>query len=127
MIFFLLPAQDEYRKRNVFLPIINNEVVSSMSSDFKAGITKLGQLILAGSPADKMLKPWQSSQFGFWNNNGDTIEDLRSRTIYTTDAIGLRTLDEAKKLIIYTVPNVQHLEWLYNKDVIDQYIIPHLD
>lgn len=84
-------------------------------------------MVLIGGPDDEMIRPWQSSQFGFWKNNDTIIEELRNRTIYQNDSIGLKTLDESKKLILQTVPGVKHIEWLWNTTVIDQYIIPHLD
>lgn len=57
----------------------------------------------------------------------ETVVQLHDRDIYKRDLIGLRTLDQSKKLHFVTVPNVTHFDWHKNIDVIDKYIIPHLD
>lgn len=115
-----------YFKYSQFLPFVNNERESLNTSDFKAGLTKLKQMILIGGPDDGVITPWQSSQFGYYENN-ETVIDMRNRSIYQTDAIGLKTLDKLKKLTIYTVPGIPHFMWHKNTTLVDLYILPHLD
>lgn len=52
---------------------------------------------------------------------------LRERQLYTEDAIGLRELDEAKKLELVSVPHIIHMAWHLNRTLIDEVIVPHLD
>lgn len=49
------------------------------------------------------------------------------RTIYTEDAIGLKTLHKKDKLRIVTVPGIDHFMWHLNVSICDNYILPFLD
>ncbi|XP_033232191.1 lysosomal thioesterase PPT2 homolog [Belonocnema kinseyi] len=118
--------QKLYYKYSQFLPFINNEMRSTNTTDFKAGLTKLKKIVLIGGPDDGVITPWQSSQFGYFDDNGTVIE-LRERPTYQNDLIGLKTLDKKKKLILHTVPGVSHFEWHINVSIVDQFIIPYLD
>ncbi|XP_008543172.1 lysosomal thioesterase PPT2 homolog [Microplitis demolitor] len=118
--------QKLYFEYSKFLPLVNNEEQSGNSSDFKLGLTKLKKLVLIGGPDDGVITPWQSSQFGYYKFN-ETVVEMRNREIYQTDAIGLKTLDKAKKLMTYTVPGVTHDQWHKNMTLVDLYILPHLD
>lgn len=50
---------DMYLKFSVFLPYINNEIISGNSTD-KAALTSLDKFILIGGPNDGVITPWQS-------------------------------------------------------------------
>lgn len=52
--------QDMYLKFSVFLPYINNEIISGNSTDFNAALTSLDKFILIGGPNDGMIIPLQS-------------------------------------------------------------------
>lgn len=52
--------QDLYLKFSVFLPYINNEILSVNSTDFKHAFTRLEKLVLIGGPNDGVITPWQS-------------------------------------------------------------------
>lgn len=113
-------------KYSKFLPFVNNEATSLNTTLFKTALTKLKKMILIGGPDDGVITPWQSSQFGYYNNNA-TVVDMREREIYQTDAIGLKTLDNEKKLTIHTVPQIPHFMWHKNISIVDNYILPYLD
>jgi palmitoyl-protein thioesterase len=81
---------------------------------------------LTGGPDDDVITPWQSSHFGFYNENGDVVP-LHQRSIYTDDTIGLKTLDELGKLHLMSFADVRHYAWHLNITVIDQALLPHLD
>ena len=83
-------------------------------------------MVLIGGPDDGVITPWQSSQFGYYDNN-ETVIELRDRPTYHDDLIGLKTLDEQKKLIMHTVPGVPHFEWHLNVSIVDQFLLPYLD
>ncbi|XP_054284983.1 lysosomal thioesterase PPT2 homolog [Macrosteles quadrilineatus] len=116
--------QDLYFKFNNFLPLINNEA-DDYQDEFKRGIAKLRNLVLIGGPDDGVISPWQSSQFGCYDENEDVI-DMFDRDIYKQDLFGLKTLDEAGKLTRYMVAGVPHHKWHSNLSVIDHYILPWL-
>ncbi|XP_037959651.1 lysosomal thioesterase PPT2 homolog [Teleopsis dalmanni] len=117
---------DMYLEYSVFLPIINNEIKNSNSTDFKSALIRLDQMILIGGPNDGVITPWESSHFAYYNGSLDVIP-LSQREIYTTDAIGLKTLKENDKLKIIVKPFVHHLTWHTNRHVIREVILPYLN
>ncbi|KAJ8687302.1 hypothetical protein QAD02_023096 [Eretmocerus hayati] len=118
--------QELYYKYSRFLPFVNNEEITPNTTIFKAGLTKLNKMVLIGGPDDGVITPWQSSHFGYYNKN-ETVVEMRDRVEYKNDLIGLRTLDEQKKLVTHIVPGVTHFQWHANVSVIDKYILPYLD
>ena len=105
---------------------MNNEINSFNNSDYKIGLTKLKHMILIGGPNDGVITPWESSHFGYYDNN-NTVIDMRDRNIYKFDTIGLKTLDKQGKLKIITVPGISHTEWHRNISIVDQFLLPYLD
>ncbi|PNF32079.1 Lysosomal thioesterase PPT2-like protein [Cryptotermes secundus] len=117
--------QSLYRSYSRFLPYVNNEVLSSQSNSYKDGITRLRKLVLIGGPDDGVITPWQSSQFGYFDENEEVME-MRDRKVYVLDKFGLKTLDKKRRLTLIEVNGVSHLDWHTNETVIDKYIIPFL-
>ena len=118
--------QELYYKYSKFLPFVNNERITTNTTLFKEGLTKLKKMVLIGGPDDGVITPWQSSQFGYYDTN-ETVVDMRDRDDYKRDLIGLRTLDKQKKLITHTVPGVPHFMWHKNTTLVDEFILPYLD
>ncbi|CAB0040176.1 unnamed protein product [Trichogramma brassicae] len=118
--------QELYYKYSRFLPFVNNEKITSNTSTFKEGLTKLQRMVLIGGPDDGVITPWQSSQFGYYNVN-ETVVEMRDRDEYQNDLIGLKTLDKNKKLILHTVPGIPHFMWHKNMSIVDEFILPYLD
>uniref|UniRef100_A0A1I8PK54 palmitoyl-CoA hydrolase n=1 Tax=Stomoxys calcitrans TaxID=35570 RepID=A0A1I8PK54_STOCA len=117
--------QELYLEYSVFLPYINNEITSSNSTDFKNALTRLDKVVLIGGPNDGVITPWQSSHFGYYNDDMEVVP-VNKRKIYTSDDIGLKTLADHGKLLIIVKPFVHHLIWHTNKRVIQEVIMPHL-
>ncbi|XP_044751537.1 lysosomal thioesterase PPT2 homolog [Coccinella septempunctata] len=118
--------QELYHNFSQYLPYINNELKSTRSAQFKNALTKLNKMVLIGGPDDNVITPWESSQFGFYNDNM-TVVNLISRPLYQQDLIGLKTLDESGRLDLITVPGVNHFMWHLNVSIVDNYIINYLD
>ncbi|KAG6802529.1 lysosomal thioesterase PPT2 isoform X1 [Apis mellifera caucasica] len=118
--------QKLYYKYSNFLPYVNNEKNSTKLSAFKEGLTKLKRMVLVGGPEDGVITPWQSSHFGYYDDN-ETVINMRDRSIYKDDLIGLKTLDESGRLVLITVPNVPHYEWHKNISIVDDFLLPYLD
>lgn len=118
--------QSLYMKYSEFLPLINNEKISSNSTPFKMGMERLNKLVLIGGPNDGVITPWQSSHFSYFNESLDVVPFYK-RKIFLDDSIGLKKLLEAEKLIIIVKPHVHHLSWHTNRKVINQVIMPYLD
>ncbi|KAF2896367.1 hypothetical protein ILUMI_09806 [Ignelater luminosus] len=115
-----------YYNYSEFLPFINNEIASNKSEEFKVGLMKLNKMILIGGPDDNVITPWQSSQFGYYNRN-ESVINVMHRDIYVEDKIGLKTLDKQHKLILITVPGVDHFMWHMNVSIVDKFVLPYLD
>ncbi|OAD61114.1 Lysosomal thioesterase PPT2 like protein [Eufriesea mexicana] len=118
--------QELYYKYNTFLPYVNSEIPSIKLSTNKRGLTKLKRMVLVGGPEDGVITPWQSSHFGYYDAN-ETVIDMRDRSIYKDDLIGIRTLDESERLTLITVPNIPHNEWHKNVSIVDDILLPYLD
>lgn len=118
--------QNLYHEYSKFLPYVNNEIDVYNNSDYKTGLIKLKRMILIGGPDDGVITPWQSSHFGYYDNSSSVIE-MRDRTIYKNDAIGLKTLDKQGKLKLITVPGIPHTEWHKNISIVDKFLLPYLD
>ncbi|XP_034668213.1 lysosomal thioesterase PPT2 homolog [Drosophila subobscura] len=118
--------QSLYMKYSEFLPLINNEKQTSNSTSFKMGMVRLSKLVMIGGPNDDVITPWQSSHFGYYDEDQEVIP-FNKRKIFTDDSIGIRTLQEAGKLLIIIKPHVHHLGWHTNRAVIHQVILPYLD
>ncbi|XP_069962748.1 lysosomal thioesterase PPT2 homolog isoform X2 [Bactrocera oleae] len=111
--------QDLYHKFSKFLPLINNEIQTYNSSQFKNTLLRLNKMILIGGPNDGVITPWESSHFGYFNTTLNVIP-LHKRPIYIEDAIGLKSLENNGKLIVVIKPFVHHLTWHTNRRVIQE-------
>ncbi|XP_067622196.1 lysosomal thioesterase PPT2 homolog isoform X2 [Eurosta solidaginis] len=118
--------QNMYFKFSKFLPLINNEIRTYNSSQYKQSLLRLSKMVLVGGPNDGVITPWESSHFGFFNESLDIIP-LHKREIYTADTIGLQTLERNGKLIVVIRPFTHHLTWHTNRRVIREIILPYLD
>ncbi|XP_022116472.1 lysosomal thioesterase PPT2 homolog [Pieris rapae] len=118
--------QTLYEEYSVYLPYINNHILSAKSNDFKNNLLSLKRLVLIGGPDDQVITPWQSSQFGYYGMN-ETVIELREQDIYMSDRIGLRALDESGRLHVVTVPGINHFDWHMNVSIVDDYLLPYLD
>eukprot|EP00731_Ephydatia_muelleri_P021332 Em0013g1059a len=92
--------QDLYYQHCDYLPLLNN----GTNPAYKTNFLNLQQLVLIGGPDDGVITPWESSQFGFYEDNSETVADMKSQSFYTKDSFGLRTLDMQGKIARYTIP-----------------------
>ncbi|KAF7859551.1 hypothetical protein EAF04_008632 [Stromatinia cepivora] len=105
----LVPAQyfrdpenlDPYLESSNFLADINNERVLK-NETYKSNMEKLERFVMYVFEDDTTVIPKES---GWWAEvNGTEITPLKERAIYKEDWIGLKTLDEAGKLVFKTIP-----------------------
>lgn len=115
-----------YLKYSTFLPYVNNEVLTTNSSQLRNNLLKLEKMILIGGPSDGVITPWESAHFGFYDENLEVVP-LRERQLYKEDAIGLRQLDEEKRLELVTVENIIHIAWHLNRTLINEVVVSRLD
>ncbi|TGO34166.1 hypothetical protein BHYA_0209g00040 [Botrytis hyacinthi] len=105
----LVPAQyfrdpenlDSYLEYSNFLADINNERVLK-NETYKSNMEKLERFVMYVFEDDTTVIPKES---GWWAEVNDTeVTPLKERAIYKEDWVGLKTLDEAGKLVFETIP-----------------------
>jgi len=112
-----------YITNSQFIAEINNEV--EVKEIYKQRLTALKKFIMVKFESDTIVDPIESEHFGFFEY-GDLkkIVKLEDSRLYKEDRLGLRKLDETKRLIRINLPG-DHLqmprEWFKN-EIINQYI-----
>lgn len=97
-----------YLQNCSYLPVLNNERVTTLSKQYKANILSLTNYVLIWSPNDEVLKPPASGKFSVFDINYNIIP-LEETALYIQDLLGLRTLAERKQLSMYET-NCSHVE-----------------
>jgi len=116
---------DQYLEKSQFIADINNER-SMKNETYKANLVKLENLVLVKNLDDTTVEPRETSHFEFYAPGQDKeILPLRESPLYLEDWIGLRTLDEAGKLVLLEIPG-DHLQvstdWL-KSEIIQKYFV----
>jgi palmitoyl-protein thioesterase len=122
---------DEYLQDNIFLADINNER-EEKNQTYKNHITSLNLMSLVYSTVDDIVIPKESPWFSFFSEGDDsTVVPLNATLQYKEDWIGLRTLNESGRLLLYAIPcphtsfhNEECKEWynLYTKPLLNNYL-----
>ncbi|XP_052673629.1 lysosomal thioesterase PPT2-A-like isoform X1 [Crassostrea angulata] len=108
---------DLYEKFSDFLAPLNNESVSPHITEFKRNFLRIKRMVLIGGPDDGLICPWQSSLFGFYDEN-EIVQDMKKQRYFIEDSFGLRTMSEQKRLFWYNIKGIVHKQWVRNPDVI---------
>ncbi|KAL7123468.1 hypothetical protein ACP275_01G106700 [Erythranthe tilingii] len=113
-----------YLKSCKFLPKLNNERPDDRNPVYKRRFTGLKNLILIMSENETIIKPKESSWFGFYKDgNTKKILQPRQTKLYIEDWIGLKALDKAGRVKFIKVAGV-HIE-LSDVDT-KKYVVPYL-
>lgn len=115
---------EQYLSKNEFLPFLNNEAgTETDKAAIKARFSALNGAMLVMFTKDSMVYPKESEWFQQLNTDMTTVEKLEDSTFYKDDFIGLRALDEAKKVQYVSIEG-DHLQ--FSAEDIDTYFIPFL-
>ncbi|KAF8941597.1 hypothetical protein BGZ58_005547 [Dissophora ornata] len=111
-----------YLERNIFLPDINNEreVKNAM---YKKRLTSINNLVMFMFTEDITVRPKETAWFGFSDETGDIV-DLEEQDQYKEDWLGLRTMDEAGKLV-FDIMEGEHMQFSL-EDFMEKITIPYL-
>jgi hypothetical protein len=61
------------------------------------------------------------------NKNGElSTIGMKNQLFYQNDVFGLKTLNEQDRLVMHNVTNVPHNNWLTQKNLFYEYLLPHL-
>ncbi|KAG0005951.1 hypothetical protein BGZ80_000012 [Entomortierella chlamydospora] len=111
-----------YLERSIFLPDINNELVLKNAA-YAERLSSINKFVMFMFLEDITVKPKETSWFGFQDDNGDVI-DLEDQDQYKEDWLGLRTMDEAGKLI-FDILEGEHMQFSL-EDFTEKITIPYL-
>ncbi|XP_063794217.1 lysosomal thioesterase PPT2 isoform X2 [Pseudophryne corroboree] len=112
---------DMYVQSSDFLAPLNSERPEPNITDWKKNFLRLHRLVLIGGPNDGVITPWESSHFGFYDEN-ETVLDMKQQQVYIDDVFGLRTLDRRGAVTVYSIPDVMHTMWHSNETVFHECI-----
>ncbi|XP_017274961.1 lysosomal thioesterase PPT2 isoform X2 [Kryptolebias marmoratus] len=120
--------RDLYLNNSEYLALLNSErpnpnstemhesKESSWSTEWKKNFLRIQKLVLIGGPDDGVITPWQSSQFGFYDDN-ETVVEMQHQDMYLKDVFGLKTLAARGDLILCSFPGIEHVKWHSNETV----------
>ncbi|XP_048849384.1 lysosomal thioesterase PPT2 [Brienomyrus brachyistius] len=108
--------RDMYINSSDYLAVLNSERPNSNTTVWKNNFLRIKKLVLIGGPDDGVITPWQSSLFGFYDDN-ETVVDMKHQDVYLRDLFGLKTLDARGDLVTCVVPDVLHTKWHSNYTV----------
>ncbi|KAI3468997.1 hypothetical protein Pfo_025660 [Paulownia fortunei] len=123
--YMKLPKNIEgYLKRCRFLPKLNNERPDERNPVYKKRFSSLKNLVLIMNENDTVIKPKESSWFGYYAD-GDLKRILQPQEtkLYTEDWIGLKTLDKARRVKFIRVAG-GHVD-MSDADI-KKYVVPYL-
>ncbi|XP_057210787.1 lysosomal thioesterase PPT2 [Triplophysa rosa] len=105
-----------YVNSSDYLALLNSERTNPNSTAWKQNFLRMKKLILIGGPDDGVITPWQSSQFGFYDDN-ETVVEMKNQKLFLMDTFGLKTLYARGDLMLCSVPAVAHVYWHSNETV----------
>eukprot|EP00727_Mastigamoeba_balamuthi_P006811 m51a1_g2750 hypothetical protein (860) ;mRNA; f:955243-959822 len=115
-----------FLEKNLFLPILNNEVETSRSDMFRKNLARVKNIHLFASPDDPAIAPWISGLWGFVRDDGTTLAPMQEQTQYVKDVLGLRTMYEQGRVHLTQVPHLGHNDWMKKEDVFKKHVFPLL-
>lgn len=101
-------GSEEYLNGSNFLADVNNEKAIK-NETYKAKITGLDKFVMYVFEEDKTVIPKESGWFAHVNATSGEVTELRNRTMYKEDWLGLKELDDNNGLVFKTIPGA-HME-----------------
>ncbi|KAI3358717.1 hypothetical protein L3Q82_015126 [Scortum barcoo] len=83
--------RDLYVNSSDYLALLNSERHNPNATEWKKNFLRIKKLVLIGGPDDGVITPWQSSQFGFYDDD-ETVVEMQHQDLYLRDVFGLKTL-----------------------------------
>ncbi|CAM4635745.1 unnamed protein product [Leuciscus chuanchicus] len=108
--------RDLYINSSDYLALLNNERTNPNSTAWKLNFLRIKKLVLIGGPDDGVITPWQSSQFGFYDDN-ETVVEMKNQKVFLMDLFGLKTLYARGDLALCSMADVAHVFWHSNETV----------
>ncbi|XP_044734999.1 palmitoyl-protein thioesterase 1 isoform X2 [Chrysoperla carnea] len=114
--------EKEYRKGSIFLADINNENV--VNQTYINNLQKLNKFVMVRFENDTTVQPRDTEWF-YWYKPGQAVEvqKLQDTYLYEEDRLGLKYMDEQKKLVFLETPG-DHLQFTddwFVENIINKY------
>lgn len=87
---------EEYLQFSSYLPYLNNEISHTNFNIYRSRFESLNKFVMIWSKNDGVILPAESAKFSF-------INDLKESRQYKENLIGLRTLNDSKRLFVKEV------------------------
>ncbi|XP_062385776.1 lysosomal thioesterase PPT2-A-like [Sardina pilchardus] len=108
--------RDMYINSSDYLAVLNSERSNPNATQWKNNFLRIKKLVLIGGPDDGVITPWESSQFGFYDEN-ETVVEMKNQEVYLRDTFGLKTLQARGDMFLCAMAGVQHVFWHSNQTV----------
>ncbi|XP_051949400.1 lysosomal thioesterase PPT2-A-like isoform X3 [Xyrauchen texanus] len=108
--------RDMYINSSNYLALLNSERANPNKTVWKENFLRIKKLVLIGGPDDGVITPWQSSQFGFYDDN-ETVVELKNQKVFLMDSFGLKTLYTRGDVALCSMAGVAHIFWHSNETV----------
>lgn len=123
--------EKEYLIESQYLPYVLNhpdfkKLTPTEKKARKMNYLKLKNVVLVGGPDDGVIEPWESSIYGYYNEDYKMVNYTHQR-VYLEDWFGLKSLDGKGRLKTFAIPGVKHVDWHANKTVFDRVMKDWLD
>jgi palmitoyl-protein thioesterase len=90
---------------------------------FLTGVPEMG---MKGTDYDGGIAPAATGIFGYLHKDTGKITPMHEQEVYTKDLFGLKSLDEANKLLTVMAHGKGHSAWIDKEDVGKEFIFDHL-
>ncbi|XP_028365619.1 lysosomal thioesterase PPT2 isoform X2 [Phyllostomus discolor] len=116
---------DLYLNASSFLALINGERDHPNATVWRKNFLRVGRMVLIGGPDDGVITPWQSSFFGFYDEN-ETVLEMEEQLVYLRDSFGLKTLLARGAIVRCPMAGIAHTAWHSNHTLYEICIEPWL-
>ncbi|KAJ5076059.1 lysosomal thioesterase ppt2 [Anaeramoeba ignava] len=115
-----------YLEKSIFLPDLNNEK-ETKNPKYRENLISLDSFTMLMATADIIVYPNESELFGFYDENLNVIP-YNNTQAYKEDWLGIKTLQEEKKLYTYSVPCTHGTlrDGTCGEHAFKSYVLPHL-
>lgn len=119
--------QQKYLQQSVFLADVNNER-NPKKKQYKANMLKLNKYVLVMALNDTVIFPKESQWHGFyaWGNDSKVV-DVQDSEGYEGDWIGLKTLDQQKKIDFksFEGEHIRFSNQFWNDEILPYFDVKH--
>jgi len=120
----------DFNAHTTFIPRYNGDNAPAADvARFKRNFGRLRKAVFCvgnKSAYDGGIEPWQTGAWGSYDASGAMV-NLTAQAFFVDDTFGLRTLHESGRLNVSISSWASHGDWTSNSDLIQQYVLPHLD